>query len=111
MLLDNWRSLKVEPELRQLQNYIVHVRANWKTIGVQLGIKATVLDHIEQRYHDIMQQYTEVLITWQRNMEPPFLWTTFIEVLTAECIAENALAKEICDNVLASQDTYNLNIN
>lgn len=74
---------------------------------MQLEIKTHILDGIERHRHDVMDQCTEVIIAWQKNAEPPFLWTTFIEVLTREAINEHALAREICDDILAKLDTYN----
>ena len=73
---------------------------------MQLEIKTCTLDNIESRRHDILDQCTDVIVTWRSNLEPPFLWTTFIDVLTRDCISEHALAKKICDEVLAKLDTY-----
>lgn len=104
--LDDWESLKVEPYLPQLQNYICRVSTKWKLIGVQLEIKPYVLDRIGLAGHDLTVLSTEVLMTWQKNLRPSFTWATFIDVLARGCIGEHALANEIASDILKKLSSY-----
>lgn len=108
LLVVQWECLKIEPDLRELQNYICRVAVKWKHIGIQLEIQLHELDRIEVTHasHDLTMHSTEVLRTWQRKLRPPFTWATFIEVLTTECIGEHALAKQIVMEVLRKLQSY-----
>lgn len=54
------------PEPRDLQRYLTDYCKYWRDIGLQLGLKSTVLDQVEEDYPKMSERFRITLEKWSQ---------------------------------------------
>ena len=58
------------PELKDLQRFLTDYCKHWRGTGLQLGLKASVLDLVEADYHELRECFRVTLDKWSHlNVE------------------------------------------
>ena len=58
------------PESKDLQRFLTDYCKHWRDTGLQLGLKATVLDLVEAEYHELSERFRVTLDKWSHlNVE------------------------------------------
>ena len=88
------------PELDDLMNDVVSkIRAQWRVVGIQLGVPSCTLDTIQSQNAGKPQacedSFETVLSTWKQNQYKPYTWTTIIDALETPSVGQAALAEEL----------------
>ena len=64
-VLDNQR-----PEPKELYRFLTDYCKHWRGIGLQMGLKLSVLDQVEADYHSLSERFRVTLEKWlQMNVE------------------------------------------
>ena len=53
-----------KPESRDLQRFLTDYCKHWRGIGLQLGLKTTVLDQVEADHHTLSERFRVTLEKW-----------------------------------------------
>ena len=79
-----------------LKELLSKVSANWKYIGLILGLKEGDLSAIKSDHHDAKRCFREMLRLWLKQIEPPPTWSAIIDAMEYESLAEE-LRKKYCE--------------
>ena len=86
-----------EPELADLMNEVAaEIPVKWRDIGLQLGLKKSVLDGLGQGDTN-HTQYSNVFTLWrnQNSTKYPYTWRTLLHALNTPAVGERKLANDI----------------
>ena len=73
--------------MREVNDSLWDYRANWKFIGLELGIKASDLDAIEKDSRKAEDALYEVEKMWLRSVNPKPTRTALNAVIESKCVA------------------------
>ena len=83
-------------DLREVCNAVWAARNKWYDIGIQLGLKATDLDEIEENYpRNIGKCFSKMLMLWLRGVNPPPTWSAMVDALKIPAVGLGDLAEEV----------------
>ena len=83
-------------DLKGIQNSTWDARAKWFNLGVQLNVKPTSLEAIQQNNKDHPDKcMTEMLIVWLKLSNPRPTWSSLVTALKQETVGREDLADRI----------------
>ena len=82
-------------ELKVVQNSIWDARAKWFNLGVQLNVKPTSLEAIQQYDKDPDNCITKVLTVWLKQSNPRPTWSSLVVALKQQTDGLEELADRI----------------
>ena len=74
-------------DMREVNDFLWEYRANWKFIGLELGIKASDLDVIEKDSRKAEDALYEVEKMWLHSVNPKPTRTALKAVIESKCVA------------------------
>ena len=96
--------LDSEPELADLMNEVAAaIPVRWRDIGLQLGLKKSVLDGLGQV--DTNHYYSNVFELWrnQNSAQYPYTWQTLLHTLNTPAVGERKLENDIRNKLTGCQ--------
>ena len=86
-----------EPELKYLLEIVgTNVQAQWKRLGIGLGLDKSKLDAIERDCRgDTFNCMTEVFEMWSRQEDNEYSWKNLAEVLCSEIVKQPRLLPDM----------------
>ena len=76
-------------------NGLQDVAAEWKSFGLQLGVKLATLDAIEGGRDKASNVFLKVLQAWLNNCDMPHTKVELVKIIRSPCIRNNRLACKI----------------
>lgn len=68
----------------------------WKLIARQLNIAHVMVERIDIECRGVIQEcFVRVFEQWRKQCDPPYKWSTIIDVLEQPSVNEVALAQEL----------------
>ena len=79
-----------------LEQVAVKVSANWRMLGIKLGIETNKLDEITKQNNDRGVHCLErVMVLWKHKADPPYTWATVIDALKSSIVEEKSVAEDV----------------
>ena len=92
-------SMEDEPSLPLLMDKVAaKILTKYEAVGIQLGLQKADLDVLRPRpqtVEDNRRAFSEIFDMWRRQVSRPYKWSTIIEVLNTEHVAEYRLSAEL----------------
>ena len=97
--------------MKDVRDAIWDARCDWQDIGIELGLKVTDLDVIEQNNpRNVDKCFSKMLTLWLRRVDPLPTWSAMVAALKKpavgfEDLAEQVENKFLCHSSKASDTT------
>ena len=89
--------------MRDLNRYVIKkYAADWKDIGLELGLQFNRLNSIEKDYHHSKDCFLETLVMWLKST-PNATWRSLEVTLTN--VRRQQLSLDLVDDVYVSSDS------
>ena len=76
----------------------------WKDIGIELDLKVTDLDTINETSHgNVKKCFSEMLTLWLKRVNPPPTWTAMVDALKEPAVGFEALAEQVMGEFLEAE--------
>ena len=86
----------VPDNLKDIQDLVWDARTKWSNLGLELGIKITDLEVIEQKSRsDIDTCFKKMLLMWLRMVDPLPSWESLISALGKSSVGRKDMAESI----------------
>ena len=69
--------------------------AKWFDIGIELGLLPHALEIIKDNYSDVKQCFTQMLLQWLRQVDPPPTWSALAKALKHSYVNHPDIAQRI----------------
>ena len=91
-------------DLKDVRTAIWDARSGWKDIGIELGLKITHLDAIEENNHGNAEKcFTKMLTVWLKRVNPPPTWSAMVEALKGRTVDFEDLAEQVENKFLVDE--------
>ena len=98
-------------DLKAIRTAIWDARSDWQDIGIELGLKVTDLEAIDETNRgNVDKCFSKMLTLWLKRANPPPTWSAMVEALKEpavgfEDLAEEVESKFLCQSSKASDTT------
>ena len=70
-----------KPELKSVFKKLLHLAHEWKSIGILLGIKRTILENIKREEHGVRDCLSSMLSEWLKMVDPSSTWKEIVDAV------------------------------
>ena len=70
-----------KPELKNVFKKLLHLAHEWKSIGILLGIKRTILENIKREEHGVRDCLSSMLSEWLKMVDPSSTWKEIVDAV------------------------------
>ena len=83
-------------DLKAVRTAIWDARSDWQDIGIELGLKVTDLEAIEETNRgNVDKCFSKMLTQWLKRANPPPTWLAMVEALKVPTVGFEQLAEQV----------------